>query len=175
MSTPAIPQRPSYSKVLRDLLVRTRRLEAVPNRGHYQIKVFADDNTASGTLPETVKIVSAGNGQFIFAIPDDLAQSYLWDCFCYVTTAGSSVIRVQLRNVDPGDDPNSSGVDMLSTRMEIETGDYTSYSATTQKVINLSNNQLQRGSMIAIDVDDAGGGDAMGLGVGIELNPPAAA
>lgn len=173
MSTIITPGRPSYSRVLRDLLGRVRRLEATPVRGHYQIKVFADDNALDGNLPDSGKIVTVGDGKFIFAIPDDLANSYLWDCFCYVTTAGSSVIRVQLRNIDPGDNPNTTGSDMLTTRMEIETGDYTSYSATTQKIISQVNNQVQRGSMIAIDVDAAGGGVAMGLGVGIELNPPA--
>lgn len=175
MSTMEIPTRPSPSRVLRDLLRRTRRLEAVPNRGHYQIKVFADPNAGSGALDGAVRIVVAGNGKFIFAIPDDLNLAKLWDCFCYVTVPGSSVIRVQLRYVSPGANPLTTGVDMLSTRMEIETGEYTSYAALTQKVINVSNATVETGGMIAIDVDDAGGGVAEGLGVGIELNPPAAA
>ena len=175
MSTIEQPGRSTADKVLWDYLSRLRRLEAVPVRGHYQIKVFADDNALSGALQAAAKIVVAGNGKFIFAIPDDLDGAYLWDCFIYVTTAGVSVIRVQLRYVEPGDDPNTTGVDMLSTRMEIETGEYSSYTATTQRVINTSNWQVAKGGMIAIDVDDGGGNEAMGLGVGIELNPPAAA
>ena len=175
MSTMDIPGRTTADKLLFDFHQRIRRLEAAPVRGHYQIKVFADENAGNGQLPQSVRIVSTGDGKFILSIPDDLNNSVLWDCFCYVTTAGSSVIRVQLRNVDPGDDPNSTGVDMLSTRMEIEAGDYTSYDATTQRVINESNAVLLTGSMICIDVDAAGGGTAMGLGVGLELNPPPAA
>jgi hypothetical protein len=167
MSNIIYPDRPSWSNVLFEQLERVRRLEAVPNRGHYQIKVFADDNALDGNLPDSAKILVAGDGKFIFAIPDDLAQSFLWDCFCYVTTVGDSVIRVQLRNI-------TQAQDMLSTRMEIEAGDFTSYDATTQRVIDQSNNQVARGDLIAIDVDNAGGGVAMGLGVGIELNPPAA-
>lgn len=161
------PERPTWSKVVSDLLVRIRRIEAVPNRGHYQIKVFADDNALDGQLPDSSKIVVVGNGKFIFAIPDDLAQGFVWDCFCYVTTVGTDVLTVQLRNV-------TQAQDILSTPMEIEAGDFTSYQAGTQRVINQSNNQVARGDLIAIDIDDDGGGTAMGLGVGIEINPPAA-
>jgi hypothetical protein len=166
MSNMTTPSRPSYNRVLRDLLARTRRLEATPVRGHYQIKVFADEGAGNGNLPPAVRIVTTGDGKFIFAIPDDLSLSYLWDCFCYVTTVGASVIRVQLRNI-------TQAQDMLSTAMEIEAGDFTSYQATTQRVINVANSQVLKGDLIAIDVDQAGGGVAQGLGVGIELNPPA--
>lgn len=168
MSTVEVPGRASLDKLLFDYLERIRRLESIPNRGHYQIKVFADANAGSGSLPTSVTTVAVGDGKFIFAVPDDLALSFLWDCFCYVTTVGSSIIRVQLRNV-------TQAQDMLSTRMEIETGEFTSYTATVQRVINVANSQVERGDLIAIDVDDAGGGVAKGLGVGIELNPPAAA
>ena len=167
MSNLSDPTRPSYDKLFADFLVRIRRLEAVPNPGHYQIKVFADDNALDGNLPDSSKIVVVGDGKFIFAIPDDLALSYLWDCFCYVTVVGSDVLQVMLRNV-------TQAQDMLSTPMEIEAGDFTSYQATTQRVIDLSSNQVARGDLISIDVDADGGGTAMGLGVGIELNPAAA-
>lgn len=174
MSTSEIPNRTSLDGLLFDYLTRLRRLEAVPIKGHYQIKVFADANAGSGNLDTAVRTVVTGDGKFIFAIPDDLQRAKLTDCFCYVTTAGSAVIRVQLRNVLPGDDPNSMGDDMLLTRMEIETGEYTSYTATTQRVIDPLFAQVMTGSMIAIDIDAAGGGTAEGLGVGLEFAPPPA-
>lgn len=169
MSNLMYPERPTWSKVLFDELVRLRRLEAVPNRGHYQIKVFADDNALDGNLPDTSKIVVVGDGKFIFAIPDDLAEGFLWDCFAYVTTVGSGDIVIQLRNV-------TQAVDMLSVPITIEAGDFTSYQAALvlQPEPDTSNNQVARGDLIAIDIDDDGGGTAMGLGVGIEINPPAA-
>lgn len=172
MSTIDIPGRTSPDKVLWDFHERIRRLEAVPIRGHYQIKVFADENAANGQLPASTRLVVAGLGKFILAIPDDLQLSKLTDCFCYVTTAGTGDIEVQLRNVDRGDDPNSTGADMLSTPMTINAGDYTSYDSTPQRVIDPSTYQVFTGSMIAIDIIDDGGGDAQGLGVGIELAPP---
>lgn len=172
MSTVDIPSRISADSVLWDYLNRLRRLEAVPIRGHYEFKVTADQNAGSGNLDPSVRNVFAGNGKFIFGIPDDLDQSKLTDCFAYVTTAGSSVIRIQLRYVAPLANPNTTGIDMLSTRIEIEAGEYFSYNATTQRVINASNRVVTKGGFICVDVDDAGGGSAEGLGVGIELSPP---
>lgn len=172
MSTLDIPGRSTPDKVLWDFFERIRRLEAVPIRGHYQIKVFADENALNGQTPASSRVVSAGLGKFILAIPDDLQLSKLTDCFAYVTTAGSDDLEVQLRNVARGDDPNATGDDMLLTPITINAGDYTSYDSTPQRVIDPTFYQVFTGSMIAIDVLSDGGGDAQGLGVGIELAPP---
>lgn len=167
MSTMHQPGRPSLQRLLFDYLERIRRLEAVPVRGHYQIKVFADDNALDGNVPDSAKIVVVGDGKFIFAIPDDLNLAFLWDCFAYVTTVGASVITIQLRNI-------TQSQDMLSTRITIDGGEFTSYTGVPH-VINTSNAQVLEGDLISIDIDTGGGGTAKGLGVGLEFSPPAAA
>lgn len=174
MSTLDIPGRATPDKTLWNFFQRIRRLEAVPIRGHYQIKVFADANAGSGNLDTAVRTVVAGDGKFILAIPDDLQLAKLTDCFAYVTTAGSAEITVNLRNVAPGDDPYVFGDEMLIQPMLIQTGDYTSYAAgaANQPVIDPAFAQVFTGSMVSIDVDDAGGGTAEGLGVGLEFAPP---
>lgn len=168
MSTLVHPTRDTLDQLLFDYLQRIRRLEGNVNRGHYQIKLFADENGADGNLPATVRIVSTGDGKFIFGIPDDLNNARLWDCFIYITTVGSAVLRVQIANL-------TQGYDFLTTRLEIEAGDTTSYQATTQKVINPTHPPVETGDLISIDVDNAGGGTAQGLGIGLEFNPPPAA
>ena len=165
MSNISDPIRPSYDKLLSDFLVRIRRLEAVPIRGHYQIKVFADANAGDGELPVAVRIVTAGDAKFQFGIPEDLNGSFLIRCMAYVTTVGSGLISVQIRNV-------TQAVDMLTDPIEIEAGDFNSYQATNPPVPDTSV-LVETGDQIAIDVDSAGGGVAQGLGVGLELAHPA--
>lgn len=124
--------------------------------GYYEIKVFADANALDGLLPAQATDVVTGDGKFIFAIPEDLHGTDLVRAHAFITTAGS-LVQVQIRNV-------TQGHDMLSTKVSIDAGDFTSYASATPPVVNQANAEVEEGDLIAIDVDAAGGG-AQGLGV----------
>lgn len=103
-------------------------------------------------------VLATGDGQFIFAISDDLDGLSLVDADAYVTTVSSSgTPTIQIRNV-------TDAVDMLSTRITIDASEFTSYTAAAPPVINVGNAQVTTGDLVAIDVDVAGTG-ARGLGV----------
>ena len=128
-----------------------QRRPAVTSTAQFDIKIFAD-TTALAT----------GDGKFVFAIPDDLDGTDLSAAAAYVTTNSSSgAVTVQIRNV-------SRSVDMLSTRVTIDSGEPTSYTAATPSVVDTTgspaNNSVSTGNLIAVDVDTAGTG-AKGLGV----------
>lgn len=113
----------------------------------YEIKVFTDLQNAS-----------TGDGKFKFAIPEDLNGALLTDAQAFVTTTSSSgTPTIQIRNT-------TTGNDMLSTRITIDVGEKTSYTAVSQRVINTSFDQVSTGDEISIDIDVAGT-NAKGLGV----------
>lgn len=133
----------------RDIRMLYRRV-IVP-RGYFEIKVWAD-------VIKVGRTNGTGNGLFIFEIPEDLNAFHLTVARAYVTTAGSSVTTVQIRNIDNGN------VDMLSTPITIDAGVRSSIFSTTQRVIDTDNDQVSDGDQIAIDVD-TNPTDAAGLGV----------
>lgn len=145
---------------------RVHRLErrVPPSEGLYEIKVFADADALDGNLPDAATVVSTGNGKFIFAIPLPLNLYWLTTAEAFITTVSSSgAVNVMIRNV-------TDAVDMLSTAITIDSGDFTSYAAATPSVINYANAQVTTGDRIAIDVDGAGTG-AKGLGVILGFTP----
>ena len=78
----------------------------------------------------------------------------------FVSTVGGGDIVVQVRNV-------TQAHDFLTTRVTIDSGDFTSLTSGTPAAINMANAVVADGDLIAIDVDDDGGGDAEGLGVNV--------
>lgn len=141
-------QRITRDRLLRDHLDRLRALEANdPLRPVLFIKVFGD-----------ARIVQTGDGKFIFACSDDMDGKELVRVASYVTTVSSSgKPTVQIRNV-------TQAVDMLTTKLSVDVGEFTSYSAAVPAVIDSANAKVDQADLIAIDVDIAGTG-AKGLGV----------
>jgi hypothetical protein len=139
---------PSTQGQLANIGFRTRQQERKqPGPGHYEIKVFGDTQE-----------VTAGDGAFIFALPEGLDGRSLVDAQAFVTTVSSSGgLTIQISNV-------TQAADMLSTEVTIDAGDTSSYTATTPHEVDTANNQVFTGDLISIDVDGAGTG-AMGLGV----------
>lgn len=143
-------QQPSSVAILTDHQNRIRALEALPQTGHYEIKVTAD-GVAFVAIPDA----------FIFAIPRDLDTFRLTDAQAYVSVApfGDPVL-VQIRRIRGGGDIN-----MLTTDISIPSGDLTSYDANTRVIDQTDDNdQVLLGDLIAIDID-SNDGDAEGLGV----------
>jgi hypothetical protein len=117
----------------------------------YHIKVTPDEFSA--TAP-----IETGDDQFVFSIPQDMDEWYLTDVEISVTTESSSgIVQVQIRNV-------SQTHDFLSTRAQVDAGDFHSNDSGTQPVVNLSNDQVAHEDRIGIDIDAAGTG-AYGLEV----------
>lgn len=133
------------------------------------------DHRAGGTDPIPVVLerkvtldgpsapaLAVGDGQLIWAITEDLDGCTLSKADAFITTVSSSgLVTVQLRNA-------TRAVDMLSTRITIDAGEFTSYTAATPAVIDDAGSPARsivfRGNLIAVDVDVAGSG-AKGLGV----------
>jgi hypothetical protein len=115
------------------------------------IKVFDDATT-----------LVVGDGKMIYCIPPELDGFRLVDADAFVTTASSGAApTIQVRNV-------TDSVDMLTTPITIDPGEFTSFTAATPAVINTANDLVATGDLIAIDVDVAGTG-AKGLGVILEF------
>lgn len=115
--------------------------------GCFEIKVFADDTA-----------VQTGDSAFVMCVPLDLDGAELVRVAAFVSTVSSSgTPTVQLRNI-------TKSVDMLSTRITIDVSEFTSYTAAAPAVINTSNDRVDSGDLIAVDVDVAGTGTT-GLGV----------
>jgi hypothetical protein len=152
VSTLQYPERPSVPKVLQNLLARIRRLEAIPPPpAVYEIKLFAD-----AVWSDSVAIVVTGDSRFVFMIAQDLDLWYLWQVEAYITTVGSDDVVVQVRRVN-------GNVDMLSTPVTIPAGEFTSCGE--DYVVDDDVSQVTGCELIALDVDEAGGGVAKGLGV----------
>ena len=62
---------------------------------------------------------------------------------------GTGVLTLQVRNI-------TAGVDMLSTRVTVDSGETDSSTAATPAVINTANDDVQTGELLAIDVDVPG-------------------
>jgi len=122
----------------------------------YHHKVFGDD-----------QLVLTGDGRRIWIIPQDMNNAVLTAVAIAVTTVSSSgIVQVQLRRmrVSVGD------ADMLSTRVQIDASEFTSYDAATAYVINTSNDDVLFKDRIAVDVD-AAGTNAQGLEVIATFTP----
>jgi len=121
----------------------------------YHHKVFGDD-----------QLVLTGDGRRIWNIPADMNLAVLTALAIAVTTVSSSgIVQVQLARIRGG-----STVDMLSTRIQIDASEFTSYTAATAYVINTSNDDVATADRISVDVD-AAGTNAKGLEVIATFTP----
>lgn len=98
-------------------------------------------------LPNTD--VSTGDGKAWFRVSKELAGMNLVAVAGCVNTAGTTGTEdIQIRRVRGG-----SAVDMLSTKLTIDSGEVDSSTAATPAVINTSNDDLAEGDQILIDID----------------------
>jgi hypothetical protein len=148
--------------------------DPAPHWAYYCIKVTADANALDGLLPDEATIPTVGDGRFIFEIDEDLEVFdrlpadreglELKYVRAYVTTAGG--VTVQLRKIRAG----SGDVDMLTTKVTVDSGEKSSSTAATPYVINTANAEVFDGDQIAIDID-AVSGSPKGLGVNLGFGP----
>ena len=116
---------------------------------------------------ESLKV---GDGAQYFTVPPGFNLKNLVAVSCSVITKSTSgIVTVQIsRGVRPsaGDDPYY--YDMLSTRLTIDQGEYSSIKADTQAVIDPLYKEVLKGNVIRIDVDGIGTG-VKGLDVALEF------
>lgn len=105
------------------------------------IKCFKDD--------EALKVA---NGVLNFIIPDTLNNTKIVSVHGAVSVASTSGLpTARLYNI-------TKGVYVLSTNVTIDANEYTSYTAETQPVVNASNNLLNTGDRMQIDLTAIGTG-----------------
>lgn len=91
--------------------------------------------------------VSTGDGKFFFRVPKELDGMDLVDCEATVYTAGTTnTTDIQIRN-------KTDSVDMLSTKLTIDSGETDSSTAATPAVIDTDNDDVAEADVLAIDID----------------------
>lgn len=128
--------------------------DPIPNDSFvtYQVKIVADGTTfavGGGTVNE-------------FFIPEDVNGLHLVKVAAGVSVPGSTATVVQITNL-------TQAVDMLTTSVSIDSGDYTSFDAATPPVIDTGSDQVFSGDRILFDITSAGT-DAEGLSVALSFD-----
>ena len=112
--------------------------------------------------------VSTGDGAAYFVIPSSLNGMNLVSCAAYVITAGTTgTTDVQVARVR-----SSTPVDMLSTKLTIDSTEIGTDTAATAAVINGSNDDVATHDRIRIDVDATSTTKAKGLIVVLNFQLP---
>ena len=92
--------------------------------------------------------LQTGDDAFRFRIPAAL-NGWNMSTVAMSRKSGTGVLTVQIRNV-------STALDILSTKLTVDSGETDSSTAATPAVINTARDDVSTGQQIAIDVDDAG-------------------
>jgi hypothetical protein len=105
-------------------------------RRYIEIEVFAPTTS-----------LTTGDGKKYFHIPADLNGMNLTEVHALVITAGTTgVSTIQIANV-------TDSVDMLSTRITIDSGETGSNTAATPAVIDTTHDDVATNDVIRIDID----------------------
>ena len=91
--------------------------------------------------------ISTGDGKFYLHIPKELDNTVLREVHAEVITAGATnTTDIQIANID-------KGVDMLSTKLTIDSGETGSDTAASAAVINRNNDDVSVNNVLRVDVD----------------------
>lgn len=100
---------------------------------------------------------ATGDGKLYFVIPPEVNGMVLSAVFARVITAGTTnTTDIQLHNV-------TDAVDILSTKMTIDSTETSTATAATPAVINASNDDMATNDLIRVDVDAVSTTAAKGL------------
>jgi len=115
--------------------------------------------------------LSTGDGQLGFVVPADMDGMNIVDCVASITgvVGTGSTVQIQIRRRRKATSP----VDLLSTLLTIDAGEWSSVDAAAPHIINNSNYDIEKGDIIYIDIDSIpSGNDAEGLSVSITARMP---
>lgn len=116
--------------------------------------------------------ITTGDGKAVFPVDTTLNGMNLVAVKGYLSTVSSSgAPNVQIRRSRRSSATARTTADMLSTALTIDASEFESADAATAAVINTSNDDVQTGDMIFIDIDGAGTG-AKGLQVLLTFQLP---
>lgn len=112
--------------------------------------------------------VNTGDSQALFRVPVELNGMNLVSVSCCVTTAGTTGTQdIQFRRVRA-----ASPVDMLSTKLTLDSTEVDSSTAATAAVINATNDDVATGDQIYVDIDAVQTTKAKGLSVVLGFQLP---
>ena len=108
---------------------------------------YAGSKCVSIMLTEPATDCTTGDGKAYFMVPAELGGMNLVDVKAGVATAGTTGTHdLQIHNV-------TDAVDMLSTKLTIDSTETTSETAATAAVINTANDDVAEGDILRIDCD----------------------
>lgn len=109
---------------------------------------------------------ATGDGKAMLRIPNWMQGYTVTDQEAYVSTPGTTgTLDVQLRRNRRTNATTRANADILSTKLTIDTTEYDSQDAATPAVINASNDDLNPGDVLFVDVDAVHTTPAQGLTV----------
>ena len=110
--------------------------------------------------------VATGDGKFYIHIPEQMGKMKLFEVHAEVITAGTTgTTDIQIRNV-------TDSVDMLSTKLTIDSGETGSDTAATLAVIDKTKDDVATNDLLAIDVDAVSTTPPLGLIVTLGFSLP---
>lgn len=116
---------------------------------------------------------ATGDGKFYFTVPEELNGMDLIAAHAQVITAGTTgTTDIQLARQRPSSASAFTTVDMLSTKLTIDSAELGSQNAATAAVINTSNDDVATNDQIRIDVDAVSTTPAKGLIVRLRFMLP---
>ena len=128
------------------------------NTGTETAKAISPDSLAGSHLGEkgfSVALIASdtdvavADGVYAFCVPASMANMDIIACVATVHTAGTtSTTDIQIRRRR-----DTTDVDVLSTKLTIDTGETSSITAVNPFVVNTANDDLDEGDLIFIDID----------------------
>lgn len=139
---------------------------SLKNKGKGNGVIQNDGDTIELVVVDFTVDLSVGDGKAYVTIPTKLHIMLLDKVHARVITAGTTgTTDIQIHNV-------TDGVDMLSTKLTIDSGEVDSELAAAPAVINPENNDVATNDLLRIDVDAVSTTAPKGLLVRLEFRNP---
>lgn len=132
----------------------------------YEFLVYPPPLHPVAIADPTLATVQVGDSQFPICIPRSVQIFRLVEAEAFITEAASGDVEIMIRN---GGITGAGTTDMLSTPITIDAGDTSSFFSAAPSVIDTANDEVDLGEILWVDIDQDGGGDALGLGVMLRL------
>ena len=146
----------------------------IPNKKYVDDAILNADKLVSVQLSDGSGAITTGDGKAYIRISSELNNHELVSAHAAVTAPSTSgTIDVQVaRGRQSGPTSAHAFVDMLSTAITIDANEYDSKDAATSESVNTSNDDVEEGDLIRIDVDSVGSGPTAVLIVTLEFKVP---